>query len=775
MPKQAKPYLKIDPWVIEEEGFHQDRALVSESVFSLANEFTGVRGYFEEGYGGKRMVGAYFNGIYVRGPYTYAVKFRGFADAYTHMCNAVDWLHTRLHVNGRPLDLAEARVSDFRRRLDMRRGVLERAFVWHVDDACSLRLHFARFVSMTRFWLGAQSLRIECLNGDADCELTLGLDFATTYYHFNRPVWTPLKQAAADSPCAIMAAAEGSGHRLFSAARIACDRDDAAAEPVSDNAYAGRRYRLRLKTGEAVRFERLAAHLAEKDADKTDDAVWKAGRARAGELNSLDFERERQAHTAYWERVWRDMDVSLEGDPANEQGLRFCIFNLHQTCHGLGPAYNIGAKGLTGEAYQGVAWWDTEPYCLPFYLFNDRRAAENLLRYRFRTLPGALERARQMEVEGARYPMCTIDGEETCCVWQHGDLQIHVSADVAYAIRLYDRVMGKTDWLYSEGIDMLLQICRYYASRGAWGQRTGLWGYFGVMGADEYHMMVQNNAYTNLMARKAFEYTLDLVNHMQSEAPAQWHAARERVALRDGELEDWRRKAAQTALLRDDNGLLIEQHEGFFNLPHRDVQAIPDDEFPLFRHHAYLTCLRHDMIKQPDVVLLLLLFSADFTRAEKEANYDFYEPRCCHESSLSPCIHAILAAELGRAEQAVAYSRYAYRLDLDDYNNNAAQGLHVTSMGGAWMSLVYGFGGLRTDGARLRFEPLLPGTWSAFSFRLRVSEHGILSVRVDAKEAAFRMSPGSELEIEVFGRTHRVAENGLAVPMPPDRVAQHTS
>jgi maltose phosphorylase len=767
MAKQAKRYLEIDPWVIEERGFHSERAMASEAIFALGNEFMGARGYFEEGFSGPRMQGCYFNGIYMRGKHRYSTKFKGFAEEYTYMINAVDWLWTRLAIGGETLDLARSSFSDFVRRVDMRDGVLERSFLWNAPDMGPVRVAFRRLLSMTDPRAGFQEIEIEALEGGGTIEIECGLDFNILYHLRGRCVWAERRADAGRGSGAILAAAEGSGHRIASSFRLR-GPDGMAFEPVRRDRFVGCAARAELTPGRPLRFVRQVAHHTEKDAAKSDDAVWGDGIRTAAERPDAGFAAAREAQRSYWDAVWRDMDIAIEGDAANQQGIRFCLFHLHQTYHGFDPALNVGAKGLTGEHYWGVAWWDTETYCLPFYLFTDRRAAENLLEYRYRTLPGALERAEQLGDRGARYPMCTIDGEEVCDVWQHGDAEIHVSAAVAYGIWLWDRVFPDSDWLFDHGTEILVQIARYYAARGAWGQTTGQFGYFGVMGADEMHTMVDHNAYTNVMGQLSLRFAAEAAERMRDRRPAAWKALSERLGVSGSEVDAWRHLADSTHVPTDPETGLIEQHRGYFELPHLDYHSIPDAEFPLHVHWPYLKRMRFDLIKQPDVLLLMLFFSSRYTREQKRAHYDYYEPRCCHESSLSPSVHSILAAELGRGEAARDYARYAFRLDLDDYNNNTWEGLHVTSMGGAWMNIVYGFGGMRTDGDRLAFAPLLPAGWDAVSFRL-VYRDTRLRVRIDREAATFTAVDGPPVEIDVFGERLTVAREGRRVPLPAGR------
>ena len=764
MSKTAIRYLETDSWAVEEKGFHRQHARVSESIFSLANEFMGVRGYFEEGYSGESMLGSYFNGIFERMKHHFPYEHRGLALDDHQMVNSVDWLYLRLTLDGETLDLARSKFSSFKRRLDLRTGVLTREFIWQTSKGKKIKLVFERFTSMDQTALGCQRVCLEALNFSGKVQALFGLDFSIKHYEWNRCVWETEKKGSSGAVTAIQARAPLSGHRVWSGFRIKTS-GRFTAKPVASEKFIGRKLEIPLRANEPVTIDKFVVNQTDKRPNVPDSDLWRRGMELSGKLSSLTYDEALERHSLYWTKVWQKLDITVDGDPADQQGVRFCIFQLHQTYHGVDAGLNVAAKGLTGEGYGGKAWWDTETYCLSFYIFNNPQAARNLLGYRYRTLPQAVARAPEVDnCEGARYPMCTIDGSETCFVWQHGDLEIHVSAAVAYGLWHYVRLTQDYEFLHREGIEILLQVCRYYASRGDWSQGTGEYGFWCVMGPDEHHMMVHNNAYTNYIVKKIFEYTASVCDDMKRNVPAAWARVSKKVKLRPEEPADWRKKASKMRLNYNDETKLFEQQDGFFDLPHFDPKSIKPEEMPLWFHWAYLRMYRYDMIKQPDVLLLLLLFSQDHSLECKKANYEYYEPRCDHESSLSPGIHSILAAEIGRHEEAYSYFGHATRLDLDDYNRNTAEGLHTTSMCAAWMNIVYGFGGLRSDGERLVFNPSLPSKWNGFSFRL-LYRGALLEISVDRNTARFSVLEGPETAVEIYGRKVSLTSKPISVPL----------
>jgi maltose phosphorylase len=727
----------------------------------------GLRGYFDEGYSGDGLVGSYLNGVFEERRFP-PEWVRGITTRTTTMVNSVDWVYTRLTVDGEQLDLAKSKVTDFSRRLDLKTGILTRAFTWHTASGKTLRIVFSRFVSMDAPHLGCQRVTFEALDFSGPVEVTAGLDFSPIHEDFGKNVWTCPRKGRENGLVAILGQTESSGHRVFSSFRLDF-ASPIATEFVEDEKLVGLRFALPLRQGEPASFDKIVVNAAEKDRQVATDEVWSRGLALAASYRDVSFDGAKEAHRAYWSNVWETLDVTIDGDPADQQGVRFCIFQLHQTYHGQDPHLNIGAKGLTGEIYWGATFWDTETYCLPFYLFSNPKAAKNLLLFRYLTLPQARERAIEQDCLGACYPFVTIDGTESCRVWQHGNLQVHATAAVAYAVWHYVSVSGDTDLLHREGIEMLLEISRYFASRGGWNSRTGEYGFFGVMGPDEYHMMVHNNCYTNYMVKKVFEQTLAVMEAMGREAPDLLEEAKKKVALDPAEPEAWKVMAEKMRIPLQQGTGIYEQHDGYFDLPHIDLSTL--DQFPIYYYWAYDRIFRYDMVKQPDVVLMLFLYSHDFSLEAKRINYEYYVARCIHESSLSPAVHSIVAAEVGNYADAVKYARYGNRLDLDNYNRNTREGLHTTSLSAAWMNVVHGFGGMRSDGDILSFNPSMPGHWRSFSFRI-LYRGAILEMKVDRESVAVKVLRGPAVPLQLYGREYSVGTEEIRMDLPGERLGE---
>jgi len=766
MAKVADRYLEVDPWSVVENGFSVERSRVSESIFSLSNEYMGVRGYFDEGYSGERLVGSYLNGVYTEAPIPQPNIYKGVANKTRFMVNTLDWLYTRISIDREQLDFAKCNIKDFMRKLDLKNGTVSREFVWTTSSGKSLKLTFIRFLSMVDSNLGCQRIVLEPVDFSGRVDVQSGLDFTPIHVSEKKNFWECPKKGRENGITAIIGKAEKSGHQVFSGFKL-CSDSIADTRLVEEEKYIGLEFSIEVKQGTKASFDKMVVNYADKNSNTDTAKVWESGMNLAGKLTAMSFEDALSKHTAYWTDVWNNLDITIEGDPENQQGIRFCIFQLHQTYHGFDASNNVGAKGLTGEAYSGHTFWDTETYCLPFYIFNNPAAARKLLEYRYKTLPQALDWAKEQDCKGACYPMSTIDGTESCGVWWHGNLEIHVSGAISYGIWHYVKLTGDTEFLYSQGVEMLLQVSRFFASRGNWSP-DGKFGFYGVMGPDEFHTFVNNNCYTNVLAKKMFEYTLEVVEEMKKTAPGKFEDVSGRISLDSKELDGWKSMAQSMIIPCDEKTGIYEQHDGYFMLPHLDIHSIPVEEFPLYHHWTLPRIYRYDMIKQPDVLLFMFFFSQDYSMVGKLKNYEYYEPRCIHESSLSPSVHSILAAELGKHDEAYNFFGFATRLDLDNYNRNTGEGLHTTSIAAAWMNIVYGFGGMRTDGGKLIFSPSIPEKWKSFSFRI-LYNNAVLSVTVDKDNAVFRTISGPSIEAVIFGRGYSIDSNGINIPLPADR------
>ena len=723
MGKTADQVYVCEPWRITQTDWKSEQNPVDESVFSLANEYMGIRGYAEEGADAPGLTGTYFGGVYEWDSPAPA-GYRGIIRQAHHMVCAADFMYTRLYIHGTRLLLSDV-TTDFERILDMRTGMLHRGYTLPLPGGGSIRIELDRLLCMDIPEYAAQRIRLTA-SENTETELTLAVDGGVEHKSSGQCQWCFLDAQYADSDCGVRYRTQTTDQTLEYLFRV---RSDAAMHSFHEGHITGMDMTLHLQPGIPVTVERLICNTVQP--------------AHEMDLRRLDavpsFDDMLAMNRIHWTRFWSGSDVQIDHDPLNQQGIRYCLFQLHQTYRGLDGRHNIGAKGLTGEAYSGHAFWDTETYCLPYYLFNDRNAARSLLMFRYHSLDKARARARELDCNGACYPIATLNGVESCGLWQHASLQMQPSTAVAYAILEYAELTGDDTFLFNEGIEMLTEICRYIVSRGDWNADHTGFGFWGVMGPDEFHMMVNNDFYTNYMGMKTLKGTLEVLGRM--EHPEAW-ATQE-------ECRQWQEISEHMIFHVSETGV-FEQHDGYFTLPHLDIHSIPVSEFPLYAHWSYDRIYRTDMIKQPSVLMVMFLYPGDFTDAQVAANYDFYEPRCIHESSLSPSVHSILAQRLGRSQAASGFFRFATRLDLDNYNRNTAEGLHLTSITAAWVTIVYGFGGLHTEGSTVCLDPHLPEGWTRYSFSFLAGD-GTVRAEVDASGCRLCMLAGTHACVRVSG------------------------
>ena len=765
MTKIADVYYNSNPWSIIEEGFNPAYSLVSESIFSLGNEYMGVRGYFEEGYSGDCLVGSYFNGIY-ESQSVEASAYKGMITKTEFIVNAVDWLYLRIQVDGETVDLNYSEFRDFKRELNLRTGVLNRSYLWVLKDGRELKLEFERFLSMPKVHYAGQRIRMTALNFSGEVVVTAGLDFSNVHHMVGKNLWDCKERNAGEKWCSILADTINTNQSVFSCSYFTGDAKK--EQDIVESKKVLKKFTFYLEPHKTEILTRVCINQIKKeDSLEEEEAFLRNCRNCEGTFHWADYDTLKADSAKWWERMWEDSDITIDGDELNQQGIRFCIFQMHQTYHGADRGAIIGAKGLTGEAYSGNTFWDTETYCLPFYIFNNAEAAKNLLDFRKLTLPEAKERAKALDCKGAFYPIATISGRECCSLWQHASLQLQPSTAVAYGIWHYEKVTKDEAFVFETGLPILIEVSRMLASRGDWNADHTRFGYYGVMGPDEFQMMVNNNCYTNYMGKVTLEYTLDVLERLNKKDRMAYDAFLKEHQVSRQELGQWAEYAAHMYIPYDDKTKLFEQHEGYFTLPHIDVDRIPVEDFPLYHHWSYDRIYRNDMIKQPDVLMMMLLHSRAFTKEQLLKNYEYYEPRCIHESSLSPSVHSILAVQLKKHEEGYRFFSFATRMDLDNYNRNTSEGLHTTSIAAAWMNIVYGFAGMRSDGDILSFSPSIPAAWNGYSFRIHYQKD-VIEIEINKEGAWFHTVHGSEINVLIYGKPVMLTEKRTLVTIPEE-------
>ncbi len=772
---------RVEPWRIVEDEFIPAKNLITESVFSVANEYMGLRGCFDEPFGGETLAGTYINGIYAKQRIDYAWQRIGFPSYDNLIINTTNWLRLDVEVGGETFDMATAGIGDYERALDMKQGILTRKLVWTAADGAETELRWERFVSHDDRHCGAVRFSLKALNHSKPVKLRFALDATKENTHFGTGRRHSVTlDAKADRELMLLRKIATTGQYYIH--RVALDMPAGVEQkPFTQTYVAGLEVTFSPETGVEYHFDRLvsvwtsrdAGHpfgIIAKDCDSSDvDAELESGICRTIETQSRehltrllesDYDVLRERHVAAVSTIWDRLDMEIDGDDASQQGIRYCMFQLFNTYRGKDPNLNIGAKGLTGEHYENHYFWDSEAYCIQHYLLTSPEAALNLLECRYNTLDKARERARLFGLEGACYPLQTIDGSEDCGVWEYSLGEIHINAIMSYAIYLYTRTTGDRSYLYERGVEVVIEIARYWATRTSYIPYRKGYGVLKCMGPDEYQQVVDNNYYTNYMAKWALEYADEVLDDMAREAPERLADIVWKLKLRDDERPNWREIAGRMLLPEHDELGILLQDDSILSLDPITREELTRDDIPFNDKWTVQRMQRAELLKQPDVLMLPYLFPERFSRDEVHSNYRYYEQRTVHGSSLSPSIHSILATQIGRRQQAYEYYLYASRLDLDDFNNNTWQGLHISSMAGTWSNVVFGFGGVVIGEDELQIAPTLPQGWNLLRFRLTYRGN-LLQVTADKQSVSCEVLQGAgDVSVLIYG------EKKLQAPVP---------
>ena len=456
-------------------------------------------------------------------------------------------------------------------------------------------------------------------------------------------------------------------------------------------------------------------------------------------------------------------DITIDGDVKAQQGIRFNIFQLNQTYLGTDSQLNIGPKGFTGEKYGGSTYWDTEAYCIPFYMATkDQKVARKLLEYRYNHLEKAIENAKKLGFKNgaALYPMVTMNGEECHNEWEITFEEIHRNGAIAFAIYNYYRYTGDYSYMPEKGLEVLIGIARFWQQRATFSTAKNKYVILGVTGPNEYENNINNNWYTNYIAQWCIKYALENIAKIENEFASDYNRIMNKAKLFKAELEQWKAVAENMYFPFSEEKNIYLQQDGFLDKELITVADLPKSERPINQKWSWDRILRSPYIKQADILQGFYLFEDYFTDKELERHFDFYEPFTVHESSLSPCVHSIQAAKLNRMDQAYTFYLRTSRLDLDDYNHEVEEGLHITSMAGTWISIVEGFGGMRVKENTLSFSPRIPKQWKAYSFKVNFRNQ-IIKVNINQNESKFELVGDNNLEILVNNKKITITPNDL--------------
>ncbi|GAA2182973.1 glycosyl hydrolase family 65 protein [Brooklawnia cerclae] len=770
-----------DPWRLIERYPRPDDLGKLETLFSVGNGYMGFRGNPEEGRD-SYFTGTFINGFHETWDIRHAESAYGFAKTGQTMINAPSSTMLKLYVDDEPLLLSVADLQAYERSIDFREGILRRDLVWRTPAGKRVRVRSTRMVSFTERHLALMTFEVTLLDGNAPVAISSQIVNKEDYDEFagqrtdKRGTADPRKNRSLDHRVLVPQMDWHSPRRMIlgyrsanSGMTLAVGADHAI---TTDNVYEqlddttpdmGRKiYRISAQQGKPILITKAVAYHTSRGVPvrELSDRVRRT-LDRVREAGFAHYHAEQQDYLADF---WRRSDVEVGAEPRVQQAVRWCIFQLAQAA-ARADGSGVPAKGLTGDGYEGHYFWDTEVYMVPFLTLTSPEQARNALRFRSTHLAQARDRAREVSVKGALFPWRTINGEEASAYYAAGTAQYHIDADVAYAVGHYGAMTGDDEFMFGEGAWLLVESARMWADLGFWRVNAeAVFEIHGVTGPDEYTTVVNNNTYTNVMARWNLRLAARMVRLMRDRDPEAYNRLVHAVGLTDTEVSEWERCACGMRIPFDDRLGIHPQDDAFLLKELWDLENTPPESYPLLLHYHPLVIYRFQVLKQADVVLALFLRSGEFTSEQKRADFEYYDPITTGDSSLSAVMQAIIAAEVGHQQMALDYFYNGLYVDIGDTHQNTADGVHVASAAGTWRALVSGFGGLRDDGDVLSFDPRLPIRWHHLRFPLTYRGSRI-RVFLTHRHIRFRLESGEPVIVRVRGTEYTIGDETVEVEL----------
>lgn len=752
-----KSLVEIHPWKLIERSFDPSRHKQAESLFSIGNGAFGQRANFEEDYSGPSLQGSYIGGVYYPDKTRVGWWKNGYPEYFAKVLNSANWIGLHIAVNGFRIDIHTLAVKSFYRELDLKTGLLSRKMTVELPDSTLVHIATERFCSLANERLAASHFSLSC-SKNAQVEIRAYVNGKVKNHdaNYDELFWEPLHSKSDESGLELEQATKKTAFHAAYSLRHAWS-GNAMAHSTPPEFFSTLDCAKEIRTFSLPKEEKIDLHrfigIASSISDPKENPM-QVAKSVSLQASKSGWETLLEAQTQAWNSIWQHADVKIEGDDAAQQGIRFTVFQLFQTYTGKNPALNIGPKGFTGEKYGGATYWDTEAYCIPFYLkVANPEISRQLLMYRYKQLGKAIENAEKLGFHSgaALFPMVTMNGEECHNEWEITFEEIHRNGAIVYAIYLYEKYSADDSYLLKYGHEVVFAVARFWAQRVNWSDDKLQFVILGVTGPNEYENNVNNNWYTNYIASWCLKYALEVAKRTPT-SPAK------------NELQQWEFIAENMHLQRIGNSEVFLQSDGFLDKVQETADSIPQEQRPINQNWSWDRILRSVFIKQADVLQGLYFFEDHFSQDTLKANFEYYEPRTVHESSLSPCVHAILASRLGKMEKALEMYLRTARLDLDDYNHEADEGLHITSMAGTFNSVVEGFAGLSITKQGLALNPKLPATWTSLSFTLNF-RGSIIHFEISHNQVQISLKGKPELTCFLNGESLNLVENKpLCIP-----------
>jgi maltose phosphorylase len=748
-------YLQNDPWCIIEEGFHESKQLASESIFSLGNGHIGQRANFEEHYSGESMLGSYIAGIYFPERAERGNWKTGYSDTNDKIVNAPNWNVISVRLNEERLDLASWDIKNFRRVLNMREGFLERTFEATSFKGHRILVSVKRFLSMAETEVGAISYTVKSLNFEGRISFLplIDGDVRNQHTNYDEPFWNVLQTKTEQDVSHLWAQTRRMDFHICGALTYSFYKNNELLNvnptKIEKEKVAGFSVGTDVRIGDTVCLNKYVAIISSLNHPREELTARACNLARSSKKKGWNqlFEE----HSSVWAEKWQQSDVIIDSDIDAQQAIRYNIFQLNQTYTGNDARLNISPKGFTGEKYSGATRWDTEAICIPFYLCTSpQNVSKNLLLYRYRHLPRAIQNAEKLGFTNgaALFPLATFNGNESHNEWELTFEEIHRNGIIAYAIFNYIRYTGDHGYLADYGLRVLIAISRFWSQRVNISTEKKKFVILGVTGPNMYESHANNNWFTNYIATWCLQYTIDSIEKVKQNNFRAYEDLSQEIRFSNDEVFQWKDIIENMYLPENKELGIFLQQDGFLDKILTRAESIPESQLPINQHWSWDRILRSSPIKQADVVQGLYFFEDHFDLKTIKQNFDFYEPLTVHESSLSPCTHSIVASAVGSKQKAYDLYLRTARLDLDDYNNEVADGLHITSMAGTWLTIVQGFGGMRVINDKLHFNPHIPEKWNAFAFNI-IFRGNQLNIRVEKDKTVINNIKGNSIDLYV--------------------------